>query len=197
MEKFDKQLSNLFKDSQKVTLGFWEKQSLGFRVMGGVFGNWAAAGLLVPQKAVALAGITLLLAGGGSALAMEKALPGDLLYGPKVAVYHAIGLMTKASAEARANWAIKEIKRINREMEKLEFKGELNEEVEVEAEASVEANLGDFYEAKEEIVEKKGVEAGAKLELKLESKNKGQEKKEEKREEKEEVIELPEVKLEL
>lgn len=167
MENFESKLSKMFRASQKVKLGFWEKQTVGFKVMGDIFGSWAAAGLLVPQKAVAIAGLTLFLTGSGSVWAMEKALPGDLLYGGRAAMHSAIGVMVKASPEAAANWAIKEINRITREIDKLKFKGELSTEAEAEANEAIKVQLGNFYEAKEAVVVKKGPEAGEVLEKKL------------------------------
>lgn len=167
MENFESKLGKMFVESQKVKLGFWEKQTMGFKVMGDIFGSWAAAGLLVPQKAVALAGLMLFLTGSGSVWAMEQALPEDTLYGAKVAMHNAVGVMVKASPEARANWAIKEINRITREMEKLESREELSAEAEAEANEAMKVQLANFYEAKEAVVVKKGPEAGEILEKKL------------------------------
>lgn len=173
MENFDNQLNRFFKESQKVKLGVWEKQTLGFKAMGNIFGGWAAAGLLVPQKAVAIAGLAALLTGGGRVWAAEQALPGEAGYGLKTALHQAAGVIVKVSPEATANWAIIELDRITREMEELKFKGKLDAEAKAGADESVKVQLSNFYKAKELVVLKEGVKAGEELEYKLTNQAKG------------------------
>ncbi|KKU34984.1 MAG: Outer membrane protein, OmpA/MotB family [Candidatus Beckwithbacteria bacterium GW2011_GWB1_47_15] len=168
MDRFDQDLNQILAKGREVNLGFWEKQAMGFSIMGKIFGSLTAGLLLVPKKAVALAGLSLLAIGGGSVWAAEQALPGDALYGLKVAAHNGVGVVVQVAPEAKANWAIKEIDRTMREIEKFEEEGgQVDVELEAQTNTIIETQLDNFYEAKAKVVAKKGAKAGEKLETRL------------------------------
>lgn len=93
-----------------------------------VRGNFLVASILV---------VLLLVSSGGTAMAAETALPGDLLYPVKVRINEPVRSAVTFTAEAKARWSARRVERRLDEAEQLIAAGRWNAETETALAASV------------------------------------------------------------
>jgi hypothetical protein len=109
----------------------------------------------------------LILASGGTAIAAEGALPGDLLYPVKVGINEEVRAAVALSAEARTDWAIERAERRLNEAVSLAAQSRLDADTQVQVEASLSARVEEALAHAAKLKEKH-VEAGVEAETRLE-----------------------------
>jgi len=115
-----------------------------------------------------------LFAGGGTAVAAEKALPGDVLYPVKLRVNEQVRSAISINSESKVQWDIRRAERRLEELVQLKIKGILNSDVQATVEEKFEINA---KRAEERIsnIEKKDPEKANRLRAEFEARLKAQE----------------------
>lgn len=166
-------LTNLATEAQKITLSPQEKAFMRSHI----FDVPAAT----PRYAVShfqffsikfapvLAGLLIVLLGGGTAYAAQAALPGELLYAVKVnvnePVREALAVSTEAKAAFHANIAETRLE----EAEALAAEGKLNASTSAEIEKRLETHLARAEEIKIKLEEEEKEDLAVEVEAELES----------------------------
>ena len=112
-----------------------------------------------PMSIFAAIVLAVLLGGGGTSLAAQAALPGDVLYPVKVNINEEVRGVFALSAEAKAEWQAERTRFRIEEAEKLAAEGKLSEEVKARIVANFEAQAERMKARIEYLQDKQNVRA--------------------------------------
>lgn len=172
-------LKKLFKDTSKLTLSSQEKEDIrhilktqiGFDVREGLLTRIKQQRSQIKTKIrlMPLALALLLTFSGGTALAANGALPGDLLYPVKVGVNEQIRSAIAFTTEAEANYQGDLAARRVAEIEQLAAQGKLDGQVKESAEARFESHADKTLKLIEDLEVKGNFDAAAAVSSRFEA----------------------------
>jgi hypothetical protein len=173
----NKDLKKIFNKAEEVGLTVSEKEEMRFNVLLYMEENpvrnvglrrligWKDIKSLLLQpiiyklKPMHVALIIALLFSGGTVVAAERALPGDVLYPVKVGVNEEVRSALTISSEAQAKWDARRAEKRLEEAEKLANSGQLNAENRANLEARFLAHAEAFKARAEKIEARLGAES--------------------------------------